>query len=108
MLKGHAPGLTDQNAGCTMSPTGLCTDCPLFFSMPVDVTDPRTGETLPAGSVWDCALIWQALGSWDAGRQAQGVHHAIAQQTNEQRKQSERFLSLASGHRPEALPDAAG
>ena len=98
MLKGHAPGLTDQNAGCTMSPTGLCTDCPLFFSMPVDVTDPRTGETLPAGSVWDCVLVWQA----------QGVHHAIAQQTNEQRKQSERFLSLASGHRPEALPDAAG
>ena len=85
-----------------------CDRCILYRCMPIDVEDPVTGKKIPAGTVWDCAWVWNMIGAWDAGRQTQGVHAAVAQQTAVQREQSERFLSLASGHRPEALPDAAG
>lgn len=85
--------------GCSISNTGLCKDCPHWRCMPVDVSDPTTGNILKQGTVWDCLFAWQMLGSWDAGRQSQGVHAAVSQQTNEQIKASNAFLKLASDRR---------
>ena len=62
--------------------------------MPVDITDPTTGEVLRQGTVWDCILAWQMLGSWDAGRQTHGVHAAVSQQTNEFVKRQDRFIGI--------------
>lgn len=85
-----------------------CEQCLLYRSMPINVEDPATGETIRAGTAWDCAFAWNMLGAWDAGRQAQGVHDAVAQQTAQQKEHSDQFMSLVSGARREALPDAAG
>lgn len=96
MLNNVMPGVTDATAGCTLSKTGLCKDCPRFRCMPVDVTDPTTGGKISAGTVWDCVDAWQMLGSWDAGRQAQGVHAAINRSESETTKRQDRLLHLVA------------
>ena len=65
--------------------------------MPVDVRDPTTGEVLRQGTVWDCVFAWQMLGSWDAGRQAEGIHAAVCQQTNETIKRQDHFIGMIQG-----------
>ena len=82
--------------GCMLSMTGLCKDCPHWRCMPVDVTDPTTGKLLRQGTVWDCAFAWMMLGSWDAGRQAQGVHAAINRSETETTKRQDRLLHLVA------------
>ena len=72
-----------------------CEKCLLYRSMPVDVTDPTTGQVIRQGTEWDCVFSWIMLGSWDAGRQSQGVHAAVSQQTNETIKRQDAFLSMA-------------
>ena len=79
-------------AGCTMSNTGLCKDCPHWRCMPVDVSDPTTGDVIKQGTVWDCVFAWAMLGSWDAGRQSQGVHAAVNSQRNEATKRQDEGL----------------
>ena len=71
-----------------------CDRCIWYRCMPVDVTDPTTGQFLHSTQEWDCVLAWMMLGSWDAGRQAQGIHAAVSQQTNETVKRQDEFLSL--------------
>ena len=84
-----------------------CSKCLWYRSMPVDVTDPTTGEILRQGAVWDCILAWQMLGSWDAGRQAHGVHAAVSQQTNEYVKRQDAFLQMVQSAQAKRLKDAA-
>ena len=62
--------------------------------MPVDVTDPASGEVIQQSSVWDCVFAWQALGAWDAGRQAVGVHAAINRAEKENSRRQDRLLAL--------------
>lgn len=82
MLNGHVPGMTDADAGCATSKTGFCKDCPLFISMPFDVRNPVTGETIRSGTVFDCVHVWSMMGSWDSANQAIGVHAAVSQHAN--------------------------
>ncbi len=92
--------------GCRLSLTGKCKDCPHWRCMPVDVTDPTTGKILRTGTVWDCILAWQMLGSWDAGRQSQGVHAAVNQMANRTDQRQQQLLHLVSnGSPPPQLPD---
>ena len=74
-----------------------CNKCLWYRNMPVDIRDPTTGEIVRQGPVWDCVLAWQMLGSWDTGRQTEGVHAAICQQTNETIKRQDKFLEYAHG-----------
>ena len=81
--------------GCRISVTGKCKHCPHWRCMPVDVQDPTTGQILKQGTVWDCLLAWQMLGSWDSGRQTQGLHAAVNQAQNEaNRRQDQVFGAL--------------
>ncbi len=88
--------------GCALSPSKKkgCLACPLYRCMPVDVTDPTTGKLIKQSSVWDCVFAWQALGAWDAGRQAQGVHAAVSQASNESAKRQDRLLHLVATGQP--------
>ena len=79
-----------------MSVTGLCKDCPHWRCMPVDVTDPTTGQIVKQGTVWDCVFAWMMLGSWDAGRQAQGIHAAVNQSQNETTRRQDQLLHLVA------------
>lgn len=72
-----------------------CEKCLLYVSMPVNVPDPTTGKTIES-SQFECAFVWNMLGAWDAGRQSQGVHAAVAQQTNETIKRQDAFLNLVT------------
>ena len=77
----------------------------------VSMHAPTTGERVHSTQEWDCVLSWIMLGSWDAGRQAQGIHAAVSQQTNETVKRQDQFLTLmewaAQGRDPERLSDAS-
>ena len=95
MLNNVMPGITDATAGCTISKTGLCKDCPRFRSMPVEVTDPTTGKKIPT-NVWDCVDAWAMLGAWDAGRQAQGVHAAVNRSETETTRRQDQLLHLVA------------
>lgn len=109
MLNGHIPGLTDANAGCNTSKTGLCKDCPLFVSMPFETRDARTGEIIASGSVFDCVHVWTAMGSWDGANRTLGVHAAVCQQTNETVKRQDQLLGMVTGAAEEKrLEHAAG
>ena len=89
MLNNQIPG---AKKGCSIG--GKCEKCPHYRSMPVDVTDPTTGQVIKQGTTWDCVFAWIMLGTWDAGRQSQGVHAAVAQQTNETTRRQDRFMQL--------------
>lgn len=93
--------------GCGLSPSKKkgCLACPLYRCMPVDVTDPSTGDVIKSQSVWDCVFAWQALGAWDAGRQAQGVHAAVNQAANVNATQQDRLLRLVASGGP--VPSSA-
>ena len=84
--------------GCRLSPVKKkgCLACPLYRSMPVDVTDPTTGKLIKSQTVWDCVFAWQALGAWDAGRQAQGIHAAVNQSQNETTRRQDQLLHLVA------------
>ena len=88
-----------------------CKQCILYRCMPVDVTDPATGEHIRSTQEWDCVLAWMMLGSWDAGRQAQGIHAAVSQQTNETCKRQDQFLTLmewaSQGRSQQRIGDAS-
>ena len=94
MLNGHIPGMTDATAGCTISKTGFCKDCPKFRSMPFDVRNPVTGEIIKSGTVFDCVDVWAMMGSWDAGNQTMRVHAAVADHRNEAVKAQHEALEL--------------
>ena len=95
MLNNVMPGITDATAGCTISKTELCKDCPRFRSMPIEVTDPTTGKKIPT-TIFDCVDAWAMLGAWDAGRQAQGIHAAVNQSQNETTRRQDQLLHLVA------------
>ena len=64
--------------------------------MPVDVTDPTTGKLIKSQTIWDCVFAWQALGAWDAGRQAQGVHAAVNRSETETTRRQDQLLHLVA------------
>ena len=101
MLNNRIPG---SKNGCSIG--GKCEKCPHYRSMPVDVTDPTTGQVIKQGTVFDCVFAWIMLGAWDAGRQSQGVHAAVAQQTNETIKRQDEFLQLVQGAEHRRLESA--
>ena len=76
-----------------------CEKCLLYVQMPVDVPDPTTGEKIPS-TEFDCAYVWAMLGSWDAGRQSQGVHAAVAHQTKEATKRQDALLTVVARGSP--------
>ena len=91
MLKLRLP---TSDLSCPLGHT--CEKCLLYVQMPVDVTDPTTGKVIPS-TEFDCAYIWSMLGSWDAGRQSQGVHAAVAHQTKEATKRQDALLTMVAG-----------
>jgi len=68
--------------------------------MPVDVTDPTTGQVIKQGTVWDCVFAWIMLGSWDSGRQTQGVHAAVSQMANRTDTRQQQLLHLVANGAP--------
>lgn len=101
MLNNTLPNI--EELSCPLGHT--CSRCLLYRSMPVDVTDPTTGKQIKQGTVWDCVWAWNMLGSWDAGRQAQGVHAAVSQQTNMHAKAHEELIALAAPRQHRVLTE---